>query len=318
MIEIMTYPVLMYDFLGTHPYLEVLDCHFTNSNYLCQEDIIHMKEDLLTISPHWHLEYQILYVKQGSICLFREGVQKNYPAGSIIVIDPCDIHGFKIQELSQSIVLKLVISHKYIVSNYPEIHLHAFNIPTRSKQTEIQTEYYHHLLRYFDMLIGIDLESDPDPLSRIEANIIIERVFFVLVKYFSSIHEENPARVKVDVNAPTYWKEAVYYINSHYEEHIKLEDIAKSITLSASYLSKHFKEATGLTVMEYLKKVRLMHALDELKQKYLTHLSIEEIAIRNGFYDTKALNRMLKKNFGVTASYIRSHPKQLFLEGVSA
>ena len=48
----------------------------------------------------------------------------------------------------------------------------------------------------------------------------------------------------------------------------------------------------------------MTHALNDLNK---LDMSIEKIAIKNGFSDSKSLNRVLKREFGKTAKNFRSN-----------
>jgi len=86
--------------------------------------------------------------------------------------------------------------------------------------------------------------------------------------------------------------EILDYIESNFREPLTLEEIASTQFITVPYLSKFFKKQTGKTFSQYLNKVRLAHAVDELIN---TNKSITRIALDNGFPNLAAFNRVFNE-----------------------
>src|SRR5690606_35186766 len=86
--------------------------------------------------------------------------------------------------------------------------------------------------------------------------------------------------------------EILDYIESNFREPLTLEEIASTQFITVSYLSKFFKKQTGKSFSQYLNKVRLAHAVDELIN---TNKSITRIALDNGFPNLAAFNRVFNE-----------------------
>jgi AraC family L-rhamnose operon transcriptional activator RhaR/AraC family L-rhamnose operon regulatory protein RhaS len=89
----------------------------------------------------------------------------------------------------------------------------------------------------------------------------------------------------------------IRFIEEHYPEEIKLENLAERAFLSPEYFSKIFKRLTAQTPIEFINKVRL----DKAKQLLFgTNLTVTEIAFRTGFHDSNYFARQFKKATGGT------------------
>lgn len=97
--------------------------------------------------------------------------------------------------------------------------------------------------------------------------------------------------------------EAARFISENYTDDISAKDIADAAGYSPNYLSKKFREATGIGVHEYLVFIRLQRAALELLS---TDNSITEIAARCGFSDANYFKDAFKKKYGVTPRAYRS------------
>ncbi len=100
---------------------------------------------------------------------------------------------------------------------------------------------------------------------------------------------------------------AGYYIKTHFSHYLTLTEIARYVKTNASYLSSMFKEETGLSVRNYINKVRL-----DTAQKLLldTDKTVIQIAGEVGFEDVRYFTRVFKQSLGCTPTeYRRQHGK---------
>ncbi|MBM7568904.1 AraC family transcriptional regulator [Paenibacillus sacheonensis] len=84
---------------------------------------------------------------------------------------------------------------------------------------------------------------------------------------------------------------------------INPDEIAQRFDISAEYLRKLFKSATGESLSEHINKVRLDKAKELLAN---TDESIQEIAVRTGFSNTNYFYSLFKKHSGITPSEYRN------------
>lgn len=112
-----------------------------------------------------------------------------------------------------------------------------------------------------------------------------------------------PALLTAARRQNSYVSRAVSEILAHYSEHISIEDLAEHAGLSASYLSRKFKEVTGHTFGELLAARRIEAALQLLQGDY----RIYEIAEKVGFHDYKNFCLVFKK-------YMQRTPKEYVRE----
>ena len=103
-------------------------------------------------------------------------------------------------------------------------------------------------------------------------------------------------------NSLRYVKNVISYIQLKYSEPIKTEDIAFSLGLNRSYLTRLFKEATGYSLKEYLLTYRMKVAAKQLSQ---SSLSISDIALGVGYSDTFTFSKAFKNHFGLSPSAYR-------------
>lgn len=100
------------------------------------------------------------------------------------------------------------------------------------------------------------------------------------------------------------------YIDAHLSQDLTLDQLAEHFSLSRSYLSRTFKECTGLSLTDYITRARLLKAQELLET---TGLNIEETAQRVGFHTPHYFSRKYKEAFGVSPRDHRFRQAQALL-----
>ncbi|MGG1678217.1 AraC family transcriptional regulator [Neobacillus sp. NRS-1170] len=87
-------------------------------------------------------------------------------------------------------------------------------------------------------------------------------------------------------------QQAIDYIKENHQRNITLNEIAQYCCLSRYHFSHLFKKEVGLSLIDYLNRLRIDKSLSYLE---MTDLPISEIADRTGFHDANYFSRMFKK-----------------------
>jgi two-component system response regulator YesN len=96
------------------------------------------------------------------------------------------------------------------------------------------------------------------------------------------------------------------FLKQHYGKNISLNDLAEQFYVSAPYLSRRFKEKTGLTLMEYLEDIRMDKA-----QEYLVNseAQIADISEQVGYFEPAYFAKVFKKKYSLSPSEYRQKNK---------
>lgn len=87
------------------------------------------------------------------------------------------------------------------------------------------------------------------------------------------------------------------YLQEHYKEIHSLEELTTYFRVSKSYLCRIFRKQTGLTIVEYINRLKVEEAYKLLQE---TELSIHEVSMRCGFDTVIYFNRVFRRIMGVT------------------
>lgn len=97
-------------------------------------------------------------------------------------------------------------------------------------------------------------------------------------------------------------RETLNYIDFNLTEELSLAKLADKLNVNKKYLSAHFKKEVGENVTDYVNKKRIK---ESLKYLGITTMSISDVALRVGIYDTNYFSRVFKKIMHMTPSEYR-------------
>ena len=126
-----------------------------------------------------------------------------------------------------------------------------------------------------------------------------------MMQILSDMILERSERIGNDssMNVFSYSEYAVRYINNHFSEKVRIQDLAKKIGISRSYLVKLMKQETGMSPQEYLIETRMRRAADLLSR---SNDSIRTIAAECGYEDALAFSKVFKSRYGCNPSDFRA------------
>lgn len=99
-------------------------------------------------------------------------------------------------------------------------------------------------------------------------------------------------------------KQALAYLQINYQQPITRQEIASAIGTSEGYLSRIFRQEVGLTLWDFLARLRMQYAQDHLLN-YSTSKSIAEIAYQVGYDDPAYFCKVFKKYTGYAPKNFR-------------
>ena len=126
-----------------------------------------------------------------------------------------------------------------------------------------------------------------------------------LLHYRNRAIEELTVRVKQKLEKPrtsSHVERAKDYVRKHYREKIYLDDIADSIGISPTHLSKLFKKETGQCLQDYINEERVFRAASLLMY---SELSLMEIAEYVHFPSQSYFGKIFKQFKGVSPRIFR-------------
>lgn len=279
--------------------VELIDVNFSKPHTKC-------------INLHKHDEIEFIYVVEGNSLITCEDNQITAAKGDIIFINKNILHFLTSDDNKTTQTYSLIVHPSFIFGlsqlelekKYldPIVYNNSFKY-LHIKPEDDKYDAYSSCLREL-----IDLQRK-QPLCY---ELMSKSLFLKLWSYIY----ENLVHMKKLTNE-TYTssndelrvKQAIIFIQNHYNETITLDDIASSILVSKSECCRCFKRVMNITPFEFLMKHRIMQSVKRMSE--MPHESISQIASEAGFNNTSYYNKLFKKYMDCTPTQYRKSIKNI-------
>ena len=151
---------------------------------------------------------------------------------------------------------------------------------TRLTDFAIKKPSFHSFISLLELLYELSLADDSVVLSSTS---------------FAKIETQSESRRVQKVQK---------YVRDHYNEEIRLKDLAKMVGMTSVAFSRFFRQRTGRTLSEYIIEQRLGHAARLLVDSTQT---VAEICFDCGFNTLSNFNRLFKRSKGCTPKVFRDN-----------
>ncbi len=136
------------------------------------------------------------------------------------------------------------------------------------------------------------------------------RSFFLEILFLIQYSYTDP---EVESNINLSYKssdlnELILYLHTNYDKKVTIKQLTNIFHINRTTLSNKFSATTGMSIIDYLVKLRIKVASMLLRD---THLSISEVACRVGFNNNTYFLRTYKKHVGCSPSEYRKKADSL-------
>jgi AraC family transcriptional regulator len=119
---------------------------------------------------------------------------------------------------------------------------------------------------------------------------------------FEILAEAVRARTVPRETSPRWLRQAEDFLHDNFSTSFAFDDVARSAGVHPVHLARVFRRKNGCTIGEYVRRLRLDFAANEI---VTTDTLLGEIAIAAGFADQSHLTKTFKAHFGYTPSEYR-------------
>ncbi len=234
-------------------------------------DSLYLSNSIL--SAHEHDTFHLVLVKNGMYeeCFLKQ--KRILEKGDLIIHPGFQQHENKIFKNNTS-VLNIEVSSEWMNKFGFD---NNYNIENRIFQGAI-TKHLHDLLCIY--------------ANNFHCNYI--EIESLLIDIFDNIKQQT---IKLDGTNRIISRVKSFLQEADVDTKYSLQDIGINLNIHPIYLSRLFKEKTGMTIGEYIRKIKLDKACKDLAYSKST---ITEIALSSGFYDQSHFIRVFKQNFGTS------------------
>ena len=238
---------------------------------------------------HWHNFYEFEFVVSGEGKHILNGKEYPLQKGSCWLTRLSDVHEGIVSEPL------CVCNVQFAPSRMPEEMLHRLSLSSDNLIVSFSKK---------DFLIASELFT---ALSRLkddetkEGEAVGEYILSALLSLFFRSYGAGSLQ---EASSPLRIAEALSYIAENFRTRISLLDIAEALHTNKNYLCTYFKEKMGVSVMTYIRDMRLEYAVRLLKT---TELRGIDIATECGYGSISHFLRDFKQKYGISPTEMREN-----------
>lgn len=244
---------------------------------------------------HHHLEYELIYVTDGTIEI--EINKKVYRVSNNTLIFITNLDNHSVHQISNE------YHRYYVMLNTPPTDAFVRN-PFLLNMLKNHPDDFQHCVDVSS--IRDVVQSIFEKLLHCQANEMFsnELVGCYISELLINVCRLHPYQFEYESST---WKTRILniqtYIDTHYQEKLRISDICQQFYISNSCLTHQFTELTGYSPKQYLTMVRLKNAAISIHD---SKRSISDIAISCGFSDLNNFIKQFKRFYGCSPSQFRA------------
>lgn len=279
---------------------KALDKLRDNTSDIC----VYLKEYRIPymITPHLHTEYEIYYNISGGKGFFID--EKYYDCNShdMFIIRKMHIHRVTVAEPDNyvrcviSIDTTMIEKIKHLLSDASALNF--LDEAGDALPVKVHLEMQEHEKFIMHVKEYLRLEQSKDHL--LLTSKLFEILAFIKYLFYNSKGDIIPE------SHPEMWSEkAVYYIERNFRE-CQPADVAKALNINENYLSRVFKNETGVSLNNYI----IQRRIAEAKTLLYHGVSVKDTCVSSGFNDCSNFIRTFKKFTGISPGSIKKKGTQ--------
>jgi AraC-like DNA-binding protein len=276
------------------------DCWFQVKRYYA------MNFDFFEMEPHIHKEFEIMYVASGSCNIFywtKEDRREEWiiREGEYVFIDCNTRHQLEVVRGTRCRILNLEI---FILSKGKGICLQQFCEQSLSLKDFLKHQVF--IFKGYDgngNLHTIITELHKQLQSTADAGEQQVMQNLILAQFLIEVGRQRVKKYQPE-GGSKYVRKAIAFLSNHFDEDIKIKDVAEEIGISVAYLQRLFKEQTGKTLVDKMNELRIEKAKILLET---SRLPITDIAVSVGFNNRQHFTYTFFKLTGCSPAIYRKH-----------
>lgn len=268
------------------------------------------KSEYLPENPwHWHTEFELCYVINGSVIYKTSNKEIQLKKGDVLFINADVAHSVIPINPSDKLHLSVHFIDDIFVSggrgNTFDVK-YVYPIKSNSDIEMILFDEHHPNIEEIRKLMeqNIEIKHKKEEFWEFKVRNNICRFWEYLVKETQQIN----ATVNLENIKDQTLRAAMTYIHEHYADKITVKELADFIHVSVRGCSRLFMKYLKTTPMNYLYSVRLQKASEMLSDP---NKSIGQIALENGFSSGSHFSKIFKEQYKLTPLEYRNRIKTM-------
>ncbi|MDL2232409.1 AraC family transcriptional regulator [Ruminococcaceae bacterium OttesenSCG-928-L11] len=263
--------------------------------------------------PHWHREFEVLFLTRGQAILTAEDREFPLRAGEAVFIRPNTLHsarnlseepcGFMAVVFHDVMICDLADGDAYQKYVAPILDGSRVFSDTLSPAIPWQAEALAHLA-----------SLDKLPVALLRENELFIKSRLLDIWHLCYMHSREQAPESAKTRRSDQLRPVIEYIHSHYMEDLDLNVLADLVPLSVGQFCRIFRDQMRLTPVAYINRHRILQSCRLLGE---TDMTVTEVANHTGFNTISYFNKVFHAMIGCTPTAYRQEERVAALGHIS-
>lgn len=244
---------------------------------------------------HDHQFFELVYITQGQAMHTLNGNATIIRRGDFFVMDYSSVHGYaqsRNLRLINCLFLPEILDNTLAGCEYVDELMRVCLVRYHKQylgQSAANRIFHDDDGRVLELLEGMQREFEEKNTGY--AEVFRCRLLEILILTMRKLIRDEKQHLGKNPQS-TVVLEAMQYLETNYCQKAVLGDFCREYHYSLQYISRRFKQETGLTALEYLQKKRLEKSCELLSG---SDLSVQEIAREVGYEDVKFFQQLFRR-----------------------
>ena len=255
---------------------------------------------------HRHIFFELVYIVSGTATHHLEQDTTQLRAGDYFIIDTGSIHCYR--DVRNFEIINCLFLPEYIdraLTDCPSLSSLLYNQVLRfGLPVNIQTA--DRIFHDSEGVVGqIIRKMEQEYAAKGTGYLELLRCYLTQVLVCAVRASEEAERIRTPHRATTA---IVEHLRCHYTEPLSLEELSRKLNYTPQYISSLFHKDTGMSLQEFLQRIRIEEACRLIEQG---EQQMVRIAQKVGYGDVKHFARVFRRIKGVSPREFRSEIKRL-------
>lgn len=251
--------------------------------------------DKLYYPLHWHRNLEFDLVMEGRIRGRVNGKEQSAGPGEIFFVNSGELHE---TDGSGERILRcvtLLLDEQLLEEYCDELDRICFVIEKGSPQEKRIAMLIQECARIW---------KKKENYYELELAIRLRQICCILLRECAKSREDG-TRLRIQEHQRLKRiKQAISYMEQNYEKNLSIQSMGNYMGMTPAYFSRFFKNSAGQNFHEYLERIRVCRAKEELEGG---DGAVTEIAFLCGFPNVKSFINAFKKEYGTTPAQYRKN-----------
>ena len=239
-------------------------------------------------AKHWHRSVEIFLVLDGTLEFYINNTRIPLGTQDFVIVNSNEVHSIESPDPNQTVVVQIPVSclNGYLGEEEFAVFRKQAEV-CNQKLVELITKMYEV---YQEKAFAYELKV---------RSLFLELLYLLVTEFMEKEEDQGSIRQKRHLDRLSL---ITSYMKNHYDQDISLESVAKEFGYSATYLSRMFNRYANVSYKTYLLNLRTEFGMREMMN---TDHSLNEIALNNGFPDSRSFTKAFRKRYGCLPSDYR-------------